>query len=372
MRFLGKMLIGLVFFLLPTSIAEAQSSNVTPSYNCLATDCPGMHPSISPVVTIPVKAPLDINKQPCEPFSAESSPSVSPDQSGVHKTGTHHHKGGFLKDFYQMFMALIEIFLKISGYGSLNAPCAKPAATPSPIVVPSPTISLASKVQSPSTAASCVAPSWSSSDANGMQEINGFFVHNNMWNASNYPDTKQTIFACAPNNWYVTATANDSKNDGAVKTYPNAHKDYNDAPLSSLPNITSTYVHIAPTFGNWNVAYDIWLNGIASSGSTEVMIWTQAMGKQAEAVKSYPRIGTVTLSGITYNVYKDNRYIVFEMTPYKVSGTVNLTELFTYLTKNGHIPANSTLGQIGYGVEIVSTDNKPGTFKFTKFSLTTN
>jgi hypothetical protein len=34
------------------------------------------------------------------------------------------------------------------------------------------------------------------------------------------------------------------------------------------------------------------------------------------------------------------------------------------------VPANSTLGQICFGVEVVSTDGKPATFRFTNFSVT--
>jgi len=36
------------------------------------------------------------------------------------------------------------------------------------------------------------------------------------------------------------------------------------------------------------------------------------------------------------------------------------------------VAKNSTLGQIGFGVEIVSTDGKPATFQFTDFSITSS
>jgi len=83
---------------------------------------------------------------------------------------------------------------------------------------------------------------------------------------------------------------------------PNSHEDFKNVLIRSFNTITSTYTHEAPAIGNYDVAYDIWINGVATSGTTELMIWTQALGKQADAIKSYPSMGTVTLSGITYNV----------------------------------------------------------------------
>jgi hypothetical protein len=52
------------------------------------------------------------------------------------------------------------------------------------------------------------------------------------------------------------------------------------------------------------------------------------------------------------------------------AGTVNIRAMLDYLISDGRVPANSTLGQICYGVEIVSTNGAPGTFRFNGFSLT--
>jgi hypothetical protein len=38
----------------------------------------------------------------------------------------------------------------------------------------------------------------------------------------------------------------------------------------------------------------------------------------------------------------------------------------------GWLPSNSTLGQIDFGVEIVSTNGAAATFQSTDFSITTN
>jgi hypothetical protein len=52
------------------------------------------------------------------------------------------------------------------------------------------------------------------------------------------------------------------------------------------------------------------------------------------------------------------------------SGTINLLELFDWVASQGWIAPDSTIGQIGYGVEIVSTDDDDARFDFTDFSIT--
>ena len=101
------------------------------------------------------------------------------------------------------------------------------------------------------------------------------------------------------------------------------------------------------------------------------MIWTQALGKQADAINGYSSIGTATLGGIQYNVHSnDKSYVALQMLPYKNSGTVDIKAIFNYLISKGIFPASSTLGAIDYGVEIVSTNGTNQTFKFTNFSIT--
>ena len=66
-----------------------------------------------------------------------------------------------------------------------------------------------------------------------MWNVSPYFVSNNMWNASGYSVT-QTLYACSHSDWYVTATMNNDSGDGAVKTYPNSQRDFNDPQISSL------------------------------------------------------------------------------------------------------------------------------------------
>jgi hypothetical protein len=84
-----------------------------------------------------------------------------------------------------------------------------------------------------------------------MYSDGGFIIHNNMWNTSGYR-VSETVEACSYDSWNVIATADNSSGDGAVKTYPNVHKDYhnwstgNEPPLSNYPILSSSFAAAGP------------------------------------------------------------------------------------------------------------------------------
>ena len=198
--------------------------------------------------------------------------------------------------------------------------------------------------------------------------LGGFYVDTDTWNAASY-QVSQTMYVCDYNNWYVIAKMDDTTHDGAVKTYPNVHKDFSGAPaISSFSAISSTFAHAGPHVGIYEFAYDIWLNGIAGTGSTEVMIWTDNFNQ----VPSGSIQESVTFDGESYKVYKSGSYIAFVETANVTSGTVNLLALFNHIIAKGWIPSTSTLGAIDYGVELVSTSDMDATFIVSDFSLTAN
>jgi hypothetical protein len=198
-----------------------------------------------------------------------------------------------------------------------------------------------------------------------MWDQSPYFVANDAWNASHYSVT-QTIYACSYSDWYVTATMNNDSGDGAVKTYPNSHRDFDNSPrIDSFHSITSTFAETGPGSGIYEDAYDIWLNGIASSGSTEVMIWTDNHGQTPAGSVA----GAASFDGRDYTVWRSGSYFAFVANSNYGSGTVNLLAVFDWLIGKGWLTASSTLGQVGYGVELVSTDNMPRTFSFAGFSV---
>jgi hypothetical protein len=263
-----------------------------------------------------------------------------------------------------------------TGAGAGNAAAAMPqvAAGPRMAVMPKATSSSPAAARSGSPAASapaggvsatCTHPSFVTSDQYGMWNQSPYFVYNDMWGISGY-SVSQTLSACSYGNWYVTATMNNDNGDGHVKTYPNSHRDWDSEPaISSLQSVTSTFAETSPGTGIYEDAYDIWLNGIADSGSTEVMIWTENHGQ----VPSGNQVATITLDGRSWAVWKDGSYIAFVAGSNFTSGTMNLLTFFQWIMSQGWIPGNSTLGQVDYGVELVSTNGVPATFSFSNFSV---
>jgi hypothetical protein len=198
--------------------------------------------------------------------------------------------------------------------------------------------------------------------------LSGFYVDTDTWNAAGYT-VSQTMYICDYDNWYVVAKMDNSTGDGAVKTYPNVHKDFSAAPaVSSFNAISSSFAHAGPHVGIYEFAYDMWLDGVADTNSIEVMIWTDNYNQ----VPSGSVQETFNSGGETFNVWKAGNYIAFVETKNVTSGTLDLLAFFKEVIAKGWAPANATLGAIDYGVELVSTNGADATFSVTGFSLTTN
>jgi hypothetical protein len=207
------------------------------------------------------------------------------------------------------------------------------------------------------------------SDTNGGWSNGGYYVHNNMWNWQE--GGPETLYACAYNNWYVDST---QPNTTSVKTYPNVHLDINNmngAPLSNYRTITSTFAGTGPRVGIYNVAYDVWLNGVGwGGGTTEFMIWTENFNQRPlGSVKATPTFGGMTYDAWHYNDGNAN-VISLVAKSTMLSGSMNLKEMFDWAISRGMMPSNPTVNQIGYGVEVCSTNNTKQRFTFTDFSIT--
>ncbi|HEX6445885.1 MAG TPA: hypothetical protein VF053_12410 [Streptosporangiales bacterium] len=208
----------------------------------------------------------------------------------------------------------------------------------------------------------------------GSKGFGDYYADADMWNAGGH-DITQTMGVCSHNSWYVEASASDHQ-DGAVLAYPNMHRDYHnwsngsEPKISSFPAIQSSFEHTAPSSGVWDVAYDIWLNGVADKNSTELMIWTQNSGQRPAGSKH----GTVSVSGHDWDLWasSDNKYVAFVAPKAVKSGTLDLKAFMKYLMDHGRLSTGSTLGQVDYGVEIVSTGGSKQRFDFTDFSVGTS
>jgi hypothetical protein len=191
-------------------------------------------------------------------------------------------------------------------------------------------------------------------------EDGGFVVDQDMWN--NHGGT-QILRACSYHSWSVTATQPDTPD---VNAYPNVHRDLDAPSLSSFSEITSRFASVGPGTGTYNFAYDVWLNGVATDGSTEIMIWTDTHGAEPHVAQH----GELTSRGVRYTVYRGGRYIAF-LGPNRAAGRVDLLSFFRYAVRRGWLRPDSTVGPIDYGVEIRSTGGRPLDFAVTDFALTT-
>jgi len=222
-----------------------------------------------------------------------------------------------------------------------------------------------------SGARSCTNPAYTlpinPSNAQDGVTLSGFYVDTDTWNAAKYT-VSQTMYICDYDNWYVVAKMDNAMNDGAVKTYPDVHMDFNSAPaVSSFTAISSNFAHAGPHIGIYDFAYDMWLDGVAGQNSIEVMIWTDNYNQ----VPSGSMQETFTSGGRSYQVWKAGTYIAFVDTSNTTSGTLDLLAFFNHVIAKGWAPANATLGAIDYGVELMSTSCADATFSVTGFSLTT-
>jgi len=223
----------------------------------------------------------------------------------------------------------------------------------------------------PAAAAVCTDPKFVTSDENGMWFDGRYVVHNNMWNVSGY-DVSETLSACSYRNWRVTATADNDAHDGAVKTYPNVHRDFHnwstghEPRLSSFTRIRARWAARTPHVGIYNAAFDIWLNGVP--GEHEVMIWTDNFHQ----VPSGERVATRSFSGHRWKVFAtdDNGYIAFVPTQRLTHGRLGIRSMLVWLVNRGRLPRDVTLGQICFGFEIVSTNGSPANFKVNDFAVT--
>ena len=167
---------------------------------------------------------------------------------------------------------------------------------------------------------------------------------------------------------------NNATGDGAVKTSPNVQETWYPTPtkLSSWKSITSQFSNVPPgtgsNYGIWEFDYDIWLNGLADSNSTEVMIWTYNNGRTPGGSP----VGSFADAGQTYVVYRSPppyQYIAFVDLSNNLSGNINLLHFFNYVISKGWMPRSSTLYQICNGVELVSTNNRSEKFAINNFSI---
>lgn len=218
---------------------------------------------------------------------------------------------------------------------------------------------------------SCKRPVFRTAARYGIWSSGHYNVFNNMWDEPNPPASgpgSQQLYVCSYDSWYVVA---DMPAPGqpadSVKTYPNVQENFPSVPLEDFTELTSTFAASGPDRGDYEFAYDTWLNGVASKGSNEVMIWSYNHGQTPAGSPE----ATASFAGVKYTVWRtpDSSYIAFVTRTNLARGELDLLSFYQWLMAKGWLPRHSELGQVDYGAEIASTGGVPARFSVTKFSL---
>jgi hypothetical protein len=199
---------------------------------------------------------------------------------------------------------------------------------------------------------------YESSDQWAQYSVGGYTIYNDEWGGG---FNTQTLWVKSASNWGVFST---QPSTSGVKSYANISKSVG-VPLNSLSSATSTFNETDPSGGNWESAYDIWLNG----SGIEVMVWTYVSGNVGPLGSA---VGTVSLDGNTWTLYAGNNgsnaTYSFIRSSNESSGTVNILNLLKYLENTGGYFSNPTLSTIQYGWEISGTNNTQENFTLNSYS----
>ena len=217
----------------------------------------------------------------------------------------------------------------------------------------------------------CSRPVFSSSAPFGIWSQHGYNVYNNMWAEANPPPTgpgSQKLYVCNYNSWYVMADMPlPGQPTDSVKTYPNVQENFSSVPVHRFSKLASTFAEHSPPIGDYEDAFDMWLNGVASAGSNEVMIWNDNHGQRPAGSPE----ATADFGGVRYTVWRTSNsgYIAFVAQHNFTSGTLDILSFYDWLIARGWLPSKTVVDQIDYGAEICSTGSAPAQFDFTDFSI---
>ncbi len=228
--------------------------------------------------------------------------------------------------------------------GTTTATSPPPPAAPPPTAPPS------------TSGGNCTSPVYSTSDAEGTYNTDPddgeyWWVNNDAWSGSHGP---QTINVCSQSSW--DAVSNQPNIGGQVETYPDTEYDVGGRdnqpatkPISAYNSITSTFSEAYPSAGDWDGAYDLWLN----NWTTEIMIWNQWAG--ANSYWPAQATQTLTLDGVPYSFYNNGGELMFFRQTQVSSGSVDILAALKWLVSQGLVKSSDVPWQLEYGVEISAT-----------------
>jgi hypothetical protein len=205
----------------------------------------------------------------------------------------------------------------------------------------------------PAQAATCTTSAQYGSCTSG-----SYTIYNDEW-GSGYGS--QTLWVDSSGDWGVYST---QPSTSGVKAYPNVSLPIGKA-INSLSSAKSSFNVSVPAAGNYESAYDIWLN----SSSYEVMVWVDENGNVGPLGSS---IGNLTLDGNTWTVYVGNNgsnpVYSFVRTSNETSGSVNILDLLEWMENTKGYFSDPTLSTVQFGFEISGTGDAQEDFTVNSYS----
>lgn len=261
----------------------------------------------------------------------------------------------------------------LTSVASSPSPSASPSTIPPTSATPSTSPTSASPTPGPTIPAACTDPIWQSTERLAQWTNGNYLINNNVFNATE--SGPQTIFACSPFSWYVTAQhPAPGGRTGSIKSYPDTQRNFTDRTIDSFTVISSSFDTTAPAVGEWDAAYDVWVNGIGSKSTAEIMVWTSHRYNGVLPPPNALETKTVTVDGQTYKAWmrkngNGGNYIALVMDPVRPKGTVDLLKVFDTVAGFGWVKTSDRVAAIEFGFEIADTAGATRTFKLNDYAL---
>ncbi|KAL4736700.1 concanavalin A-like lectin/glucanase domain-containing protein [Aspergillus similis] len=186
-----------------------------------------------------------------------------------------------------------------------------------------------------------------------------FILYNNLWGEGNADSGSQCTGVDSANgdsiSWHTTWSW--SGGSSSVKSFANAAYQFTSTQLSSLSSIPSTWEwQYSTTDIVADVAYDIFTSSSAGGDSEyEIMIWLAALGGAGPISSTGSSIATVTLGGVTWNLYSgpngSMQVYSFVASSTTESFSADLMDFINYLVENQGLPTSQYLTNVQAGTE---------------------
>ena len=191
---------------------------------------------------------------------------------------------------------------------------------------------------------------WCSDHPQGTWQTQGFYVQNDAWNGGHGP---QRI--CAGSYHTIHVRSDQPTGNTEIMTYPDVSGLYTgtDRPVSAFTAIWNRFRERMPGDVSGEAADDIWLN----HWSIEIMMWVDTHHQDPSYL---PRIGTATIWGQRWLVYRNGSEFIFKLDHNETSGVTHVLSAIRWLTARGYVPASAGLTAVQFGWEIAGTNGPEG------------